>query len=93
MIPNRLPALDFGLGETADMLRDTVMSFAQEKIAPRADEPIWVGSVLALMGNHGAVRQFAHEQVLARQKDMQSFVATLSPGRAGISEAVVRPGS
>ena len=38
MIPNQLPSLDFGLGETADLMRDTVMSFAAEEIAPRADE-------------------------------------------------------
>ena len=38
MIPNQYPSLDFGLGETADMLRDTVMSFASERIAPRAAE-------------------------------------------------------
>jgi len=38
MIPNQYPTLDFGLGETADMLRDTAMSFAGERIAPRAAE-------------------------------------------------------
>ncbi|OAB57779.1 isovaleryl-CoA dehydrogenase, partial [Leptolyngbya valderiana BDU 20041] len=38
MIPNQPPALDFHLGETADMLRDSVMAFAQEKIAPLAAE-------------------------------------------------------
>ncbi|MFC4271019.1 isovaleryl-CoA dehydrogenase [Sneathiella chungangensis] len=32
------PGLNFGLGETADMLRDTVASFAQEELAPRAAE-------------------------------------------------------
>ena len=37
MIPNELPSLDFGLGETADMLRETVLRFASEEIAPRAD--------------------------------------------------------
>ena len=36
MIPNALPAFDFGLGETADMIRDSVASFAADKIAPRA---------------------------------------------------------
>jgi len=36
MIPNELPGLDFGLGETVDMLRDTVRGFAAEKVAPRA---------------------------------------------------------
>jgi len=34
----RFPALDFGLGETVDLLRDTVAGFAAEKIAPRAAE-------------------------------------------------------
>ena len=38
MIPNRMPSLDFDLGETADMLRDTVLSFASDEIAPRAAE-------------------------------------------------------
>ena len=31
-------SLDFDLGETADMIRDTVSSFAQSEIAPRAAE-------------------------------------------------------
>ena len=38
MIPNALPSFDFGLGETADMIRDTIASFAADKIAPRAAE-------------------------------------------------------
>ncbi|HSR71756.1 MAG TPA: acyl-CoA dehydrogenase family protein, partial [Kiloniellales bacterium] len=38
MIPNRYPTLDFGLGEAADLLRDSVSGFAAEKIAPRAAE-------------------------------------------------------
>jgi len=37
-IPNRLPGLDFDLGETADMLRDQVESFSTAEIAPRAAE-------------------------------------------------------
>ena len=36
MIPNQLPSLDFGLGDTADMLRDSVLRFASDEIAPRA---------------------------------------------------------
>jgi len=35
-IPNRLPGLDFDLGETADMLRDQVVAFSAAEIAPRA---------------------------------------------------------
>ncbi len=36
MIPNDYPGLNFDLGETADMLRDSVRSFAADQIAPRA---------------------------------------------------------
>jgi isovaleryl-CoA dehydrogenase len=38
MIPNSYPSLDFDLGDTADMLRDTVRSFASDRIAPLAEE-------------------------------------------------------
>ena len=38
MIPNSYPSLDFDLGETADMMRDMVRSFASDRIAPLADE-------------------------------------------------------
>ena len=36
MIPNTPQGLDFMLGETADMLRDSVRGFAEAEIAPRA---------------------------------------------------------
>jgi len=36
MIPNDYPSLNFDLGETADMLRDSVRSFASDEVAPRA---------------------------------------------------------
>ena len=35
---NELRGFDFGLGETADILRDSVRGFASDRIAPRADE-------------------------------------------------------
>ncbi|MEM5516895.1 isovaleryl-CoA dehydrogenase [Henriciella sp. AS95] len=38
MIPNTYPTLNFDLGETADMIRDTVQSFAADQIAPLAAE-------------------------------------------------------
>jgi len=38
MSSNQYPSLDFDLGETADMIRDTVRSFASDEIAPRAAE-------------------------------------------------------
>ncbi|HSV03138.1 MAG TPA: isovaleryl-CoA dehydrogenase [Phenylobacterium sp.] len=36
MIPNSGPALDFGLGETAEAIRETTARFAADKIAPLA---------------------------------------------------------
>ncbi len=38
MIRNSYPTLDYDLGDTADLLRDTVRSFSDDKIAPLADE-------------------------------------------------------
>jgi len=38
MLPNDLPSLDFDLGETADMIRDTVRSFTADNISPIAAE-------------------------------------------------------
>ncbi|SMF48022.1 isovaleryl-CoA dehydrogenase [Tistlia consotensis] len=60
MIPNQLPSLNFGLGEEADLLRDTVMSFSQERIAPlaeRIDREDWfpreLWPQLGALGLHG----------------------------------------
>ena len=38
MLSNALPGFNFGLGETADMIRDATSAFAQAEIAPRAAE-------------------------------------------------------
>ncbi len=38
MIPNAWAGFDFGLGAEVDMLRQSVSSFAADRIAPRADE-------------------------------------------------------
>jgi isovaleryl-CoA dehydrogenase len=38
MIPNAAREFNFGLGETAEAIRDSVRTFAQDKIAPRAEE-------------------------------------------------------
>src|ERR1041385_8498269 len=38
MIPNAMPPFDFGLGETADALRDQVQRFASDQVAPIAAE-------------------------------------------------------
>src|SRR5215472_10630501 len=38
MIPNHGPSMDFGLGETADAIRETTSRFAADRIAPLAAE-------------------------------------------------------
>src|SRR6202790_615057 len=38
MIPNAWSGFDFGLGDDVDRLRETVHDFAEQKIAPRAEE-------------------------------------------------------
>src|SRR5919112_3226979 len=38
MLPNAAKGFNFDLGETADAIRESVSGFAQEKIAPRAEE-------------------------------------------------------
>ncbi|WP_420414774.1 isovaleryl-CoA dehydrogenase [Roseibium sp.] len=38
MIRNDFPSFNFNLGETADMLRDTVRSYSQDRIAPLAEK-------------------------------------------------------
>ncbi len=60
MIPNASPAMDFGLGETADMIRDTTARFAADRIAPiaaRIDEtnqfPRELWEPMGALGLHG----------------------------------------
>src|SRR6201981_2883357 len=60
MVPNSFPGLDFGLGSDIDMLRDTVRTFAQNKIAPHAAEidranvfPRELWPLLGELGLHG----------------------------------------
>ncbi len=60
MIPNSMPVFNFGLGETADALRETVSAFTADKIAPLADEidrtdefPRQLWTEMGALGLHG----------------------------------------
>jgi isovaleryl-CoA dehydrogenase len=60
MIPNEFPALDFGLGETADQIRASVRAFTADEIAPiaadidRSNEfPRQLWPKLGALGLHG----------------------------------------
>ncbi len=59
-IPNVWAGFDFGLGADVDMLRKTVSGFAQDRIAPRADEidrsnkfPRELWPEMGVLGLHG----------------------------------------
>jgi isovaleryl-CoA dehydrogenase len=61
MLPNSVRAFNFGLGETADMLRDSVAGFAADRIAPlanRVDREDWFPRELwpemGALGLHGS---------------------------------------
>ena len=67
MIPNQLPALNFDLGETADMIRDTVMTFASDHVAPLAAEvdrtdkfPRHLWPMMGELGLHGITVEEAY---------------------------------
>jgi isovaleryl-CoA dehydrogenase len=67
MIPNHHTTLDHDLGETADMLRETVRSFASDKIAPIAAEidrtnkfPRQLWPEMGALGLHGITVEEAY---------------------------------
>ena len=66
MIPNQLPAFEFDLGDTADMLRDTVMSFTADHVAPVAAEMdqtnIWPEGLWRKMGDAGLLGVMVEEE-------------------------------
>lgn len=62
-------------------------------VAPRGDTEFWVGSEMAIMGQRDAVYDFANEYALRVKNEMEVFAEVLSPGNAGIAEAVIPPQS
>ena len=67
MIPNQLPALNFDLGETAEMIRDSVMTFASDHVAPLAAEidrtdsfPRHLWPMMGELGLHGITVEEAY---------------------------------
>jgi len=65
----------------------------QPRLAPPADEMIWVGTVLGVMGTRKQVGEFALANSLRLQPRLRTFGSLFNPTRAGISEVVIPPGS
>jgi di/tricarboxylate transporter len=66
---------------------------SESRLAPPADQMIWVGTVLGVLGPREEVQQFAQNNVLALRPRLREFADFFNPTRAGIAEAVVPPGS
>jgi len=65
----------------------------EPRLAPPADEMIWVGTILGVMGTRNQVGRFALENQCRVQPRLKTFGPLFNPSRAGISEVVIPPGS
>lgn len=70
-----------------------IQSTDEPRLAPPADEMIWVGTMLGVMGSRDQVARFALDNKLRLQPRLKTFGALFDPGRGGISEVVIPPGS
>jgi di/tricarboxylate transporter len=66
---------------------------AEARLSPPADQRLWVGSVLGVLGRREAVQAYATANRLKLSSRLQAFADLFDPSRAGISEAVVPPTS
>jgi di/tricarboxylate transporter len=65
----------------------------ESRLAPPADQMIWVGSVLGVMGKREHIADYAQNLLLRLQSRLRNFGDLFNPSRAGISEAVIPPTS
>jgi di/tricarboxylate transporter len=65
----------------------------EARLAPPADQLIWVGTVLGVLGPRAQVSEFAQAQQARTGGRLRALADMFNPTRAGISEAVVPPSS
>ncbi|MEO6967008.1 MAG: SLC13 family permease [Rhodanobacteraceae bacterium] len=65
----------------------------ESRLAPPADQLIWVGTVLGVLGPRAEVNEFAQNQQCRVSGRLRALADMFNPTRAGISEAVVPPSS
>ena len=65
----------------------------EARLAPPADQLIWVGTVLGVLGPRAQVNEFAQAQQCRAGGRLRALADMFNPTRAGISEAVVPPSS
>ncbi|MCF6264358.1 MAG: SLC13 family permease [Xanthomonadales bacterium] len=65
----------------------------EPRLAPPADEMIWLGSILGVMGTREQVGEFALANHCRVQPRLKHFAGLFNAARGGISEVVIPPGS
>ena len=65
----------------------------EARLAPPADQLIWVGTVLGVLGPRAQIGDFAQAQQARMGGRLRALADMFNPARAGISEAVVPPSS
>ncbi|MEO8159875.1 MAG: SLC13 family permease [Arenimonas sp.] len=91
------PLVGMSIGE-AEAHQDAPLYLAlltgsEARLSPSADQMIWVGSVIGVMGEREAVNAYALANQLKVSARLRNFADLFDPNRAGISEAVVPPTS
>ena len=91
------PLVGMAIGE-AEAQRDAPLYLALQtgndaRLSPSADQIIWVGSVIGVMGKREAVQAYAQANDLKLSSRLRNFADLFDPNRAGISEAVIPPTS
>ena len=70
-----------------------LLTGTEARLAPPADQMIWVGSVIGVMGPREQVQEYANANQLKVSTRLRNFADLFDPNRAGISEAVIPPAS
>jgi di/tricarboxylate transporter len=91
------PLVGMSIGE-AEAQKDAPLYLAlltgsEARLSPPADQMIWVGSVIGVLGPREAVQAYAQANQLKVSTRLRNFADLFDPQRAGISEAVIPPSS
>lgn len=91
------PLVGMSIGEVEQLhgapLILAIKSGNDARMAPPADQVIWVGSVLGVLGPREELNRFANNQLCKVSPRMRQLAELFNPTRAGISEAVIPPNS
>jgi di/tricarboxylate transporter len=91
------PLVGMSIGEVEQLhgapLILAIKSGNEARMAPPADQVIWVGSILGVLGPREELNRFANNQLCKVSPRMRQLSELFNPTRAGISEAVIPPNS